>query len=93
MQKFTDFAWYWNNYNTLTYNRLGEYNKTDYKCIPFEFKIGLLKYICNDQHFKTIDFAHLVMDIALKNYLDARYESLQIIVKICPKEFLQSIFN
>jgi len=94
MNTFADFAWYWNNYNTLTYTKcLGAYGSSEYKNIPFEFKIGLLKYICYNLHFKSIDFANLLMDIALGNYKNPKYESIKQIVKICPEDFLSSIFN
>lgn len=60
------------------------YNKKDYSNIPFEIKIGLLKFICDD------------LKINWYSALIYKYNNLKWykeIKNICPKDFLNSIFE
>lgn len=55
------------------------------KNIPFWYKIGLLKFICDDLKNDTIDF-HIHHRFEFGEWKDE-------LLSICPKEFLESIFE
>lgn len=65
-----------NDTEKLIYNR--------WQDIPFEVKIGLLKFICDD---KKLNFSK---EISYRNTKGCWYHEL---ISICPKEFLDSIFE
>lgn len=64
------------------------FNNENYDSIPFEIRIGLFKFICDDHHY---DWKYIIED--LDRYL--RYgvcgELNQVIFEICPKEFLETL--
>lgn len=84
-----DFKWYANKYQ----QSLNDSNKiltrniyvvdNNYDAVPFEFKIGLLKFICDDIGADWMQF----LDIR-----ESKTESLKV-TEICPKEFIKSILN
>lgn len=103
-----NFEWYYNEYckleflvgsgvnyevrDTKAVEFITLFYRQNYNNIPFEIKIGLLKFICDD------------LCIELLSYLDSIYGNAEIITvkqnkqikqlsKICPKDFLNSIFE
>jgi len=84
-----DFNWYVKEYfnkipHGLLPNNIGI--KSDfivgvYEVIPFEIKIGLLKFICDD------------INCSWMRIVDGSDKDMEPIMKICPKEFLNSIFE
>lgn len=85
-----DFSWYFQKYlqtpSGITLNELvtikqdfvlGTYNAS----IPFEVKIGLLKFICDD------------INLNWRGVIEYDKGCIERISKICPKEFLDSIFK
>lgn len=85
-----NFEWYYTKYlqyenyldNNAGNNILGFLVNKNYEDIVFEFKIGLLKFICNDNDINVFDVINNV-------YVDKPY--IRKIKDICPKEFLESI--
>ena len=63
----------------------------DFNSIPFELKIGLLKFICDDVGLRWVAFL-LAYDRGVDE-LDKFMagEKFDLIKKIIPKEFLKSI--
>lgn len=88
-----DFKWYWNKYSStgVLRNFKGvcvQFENGDYDQIPFEFKIGLLKFICDD------------FGVPFRLFLSGEYAespkySMEIskLKSVCPPKFLNSIFN
>jgi hypothetical protein len=60
----------------------------NFNSIPFEIKIGLLKFICDD--IAPNDFFSFVIDYC--NGCKAKNSDYIKIRNICPKEFLESMF-
>lgn len=96
------FKWYLSNYLTSKeYNTIKgikistkdyeDFSKTRegyFEHVSFEFKIGLLKFICDDCGVKWFNFAKYY---ALKEDLSKSF--YQKVIDICPVEFLNSIFK
>lgn len=78
-----DFKWYANKYFKDGRYRLA-YQIADYDSIPFEFKIGLLKFICDDLKDDILMILTLIR---------AGQSNMTKTGKICPPEFLNSIFK
>lgn len=92
-----DFNWYVNKYfwdenrfcHILTVSRAGFHDSMKigkFEYVPFEFKIGLLKFICDD------------LKISWKEFIDNRDKIHQTVgcgkvYIICPKEFINSLFE
>lgn len=86
-----DFDWYWQKYSEegLLRNWKGlclNFKLKDYDGIPFEMKIGLLKFICDDI---KIDISQILYNLSFIENAVVINEKLS---NICPKEFLDSIF-
>jgi hypothetical protein len=64
----------------------GLFKENKYLYIPFEIKIGLLKFICDDLGHGKVQFVY-VLDCINKKEVGFK------LLEICPKEFLYSIFN
>lgn len=96
-KKVKDFNWYVNRYfhellndkTILTMNNhVSNINIKNYDGINFEFKIGLLKFICDDLKLNILDYVH--------GLYVSRIENIAVtnaIKSICPAEFLNSIFK
>lgn len=56
--------------------------REDYKNIPFEIKIGLLKFICDDLDLLFYTTYHYICN-------DSHTRNYERISKICPNQFLQ----
>lgn len=94
-----DFKWYVDRYLTeVVNNTISDhiafktieklFFRKEYDSTHFEFKIGLLKFICDDCGVKWWNFA--------KNYAtkeDLSKSFYQKVIDICPAEFLNSIFK
>lgn len=90
-----DFDWYINGYfermrlskvDLRTIGVMMSLERGEYESIPFEIKIGLLKFICDD-----ID-----VDWKIAVFYDHKYTATCHIIKlskICPEEFLKSTLN
>lgn len=87
-----DFKWYAKDYTlkSRNYTEISklyklemQLNANDFDSIPFELKIGLLKFICDD------------IECDWKLFLDIRESKPEFtkICAICPAEFLNSIFK
>jgi len=95
-----DFNWYVKEYfnkipHGLLPNNIGI--KSDfivgvYEVIPFEIKIGLLKFICDDINVR-LNVKITVFEFISGQNPDVYYEEYVKIKSICPKEFLNSIFE
>ena len=99
-----NFEWYIERYLTNPFGHLshlknwfssgrGETLKiwllaNDLEAVPFEIKIGLLKFICDDLN---IEFLHVLTYIKSSDRL--LFEGSNKLVRLCPKEFLESIFK
>lgn len=71
--------------NTATYDDIMVNLYTNcFSQVPFELKIGLLKFICNENHMELTK--------VIRNY-ENRADFSKQIRDICPKEFLDSIFE
>lgn len=86
-----DFKWYWNEYSKtgLLRNFEGvciEFETKHYDNIPFEIKIGLLKFICDGLDLVYLEYIqHLGNGWGLDKFKKLK--------DICPPEFLNSIFK
>jgi hypothetical protein len=97
-----DFDYYLNKYiynedywaDVLTVRRMVYHNafiEREFIKIPFEIKIGLLKFICID---RNIDFSFLVHElIQRKQCRVCRVLEIEEVLKVCSNDFLNSIFN
>lgn len=100
-----NFEWYYNEYIKLKYSSshgnllnksfskdgcffLELFALKDYKTIPFELKIGLLKFICDDFNIDLRVFIKF-----LKREMVNSANDIYKIDEICPKDFLNSIFD
>jgi hypothetical protein len=87
-----NFEWYINEYLSykhyfITNHTTCDFKTGNYNAIYFEIKIGLLKFICDDL---KIDFYNSLMDLKA----NIKHRKYYIILDdICPKEFLQSVFE
>jgi len=84
-----DFKWYANKYFKDGGNRLS-YQIADFDSIPFEFKIGLLKFICNDI---GVDLFFVLFRLSYKTYDGSVMPTDEKLDHVCPAEFLNSIFK
>lgn len=58
-----------------------------YDTIPFEYKIGLLKFICDDLGLYFFDVIANIHD----DYKDDLWECTEKVLTVCPESFLKSI--
>jgi len=93
-----DFKWYAKEYLSIKtkegfvegpyHINISDYSVGIYDRVPFEFKIGLLKFICDDLGFNMLDYVHGLYVSRLENIAVTN-----AIKSICPPEFLNSIFK
>ena len=92
-----DFKWYVGEYMNAAYfnikykvhgNICDSFRSENFDKVPFEFKIGLLKFICDD------------LGVPFRLYLSGEYAEspkyeteIRELKSICPQEFLNSIFE
>jgi hypothetical protein len=65
----------------------------NYVAVPFELKIGLLKFICDDL---KVTFPYVIHSIAVSNkeaLFTTELRGLKDVLSICPKEFINSLFE
>lgn len=64
-----------------------QFKRKEYELIQFEYKIGLLKFICDDLQY---EFHNIVYDLKEGN---SQWNYVSVIKGICPNDFLTSIFK
>jgi hypothetical protein len=79
-----NFNWYVEQYNLIDKYFL-DILTGRFAGIPFEIKIGLLKFICDEIQIDLLDY--------ITSYISGERMPDQRIKNICPKEFLESIFK
>jgi hypothetical protein len=65
-----------------------------YDLVPFEIRIGLLKFICDDLKINILRILSIMSQIN-EGQMNSAFESLLLakLKNICPKEFLDSLFK
>jgi hypothetical protein len=64
-----------------------QFKRQEYEIIQFEYKIGLLKFICDDLQY---EFHNILYDLKEGNSL---WNYASVIKGICPNDFIISIFK
>lgn len=64
----------------------------NYASIPFEIKIGMLKYICDDVDVHWANMMSFLNNRYINKLKGLNSSSFERVSVLCPKEFLESIF-